>query len=179
MHLLQLFEQMNGAVNVLQQPDITTAWQQTLQIIASGKNTSAVIAGYSTRLLADHKLMEGEALVTKFYYAMSTATAPAIAAAWLEGFLKGSGTILLIDNNLWDVVNQWVEQLEEEIFMQVLPLLRRTFSNFSKPERRKLGEKVKHGGSTGTTKQVVAGIDETRANKGIAIVMQLMGYKTN
>ncbi len=179
LHLLQLFEQMNGAVGVLQQPDITISWQQTLQIIASGKNTSAVIAGYSTRLLADHKLMEGEALVTQFYYAMSTATAPAIAAAWLEGFLKGSGTILLIDNNLWDVVNQWVEQLEEEIFMQVLPLLRRTFSNFSKPERRKLGEKVKHGGSTGTTKQVVAGIDETRANKGIAIVMQLMGYKTN
>jgi len=179
LHLLQLFEQMNGAVNVLQQADITISWQQTLQIIASGKNTSAVIAGYSTRLLADHKLMEGETLVTKFYYAMSTATAPAAAAAWLEGFLKGSGTILLIDNNLWDVVNQWVQQLDEDIFMQVLPLLRRTFSNFSKPERRKLGEKVKHGGNTGTTQQAAAGIDEARANKGIAIVMQLMGYKTN
>lgn len=177
MHLLELFQKMNDAVNVLQQVDITNAWQQTLQVIAAGNNTSPVIAGYTTRLLADRTIIEGEALVTRFYYAMSTATAPATAAAWLEGFLKGSGTILLIDNNLWDVVNRWVEQLEEEIFMQVLPLLRRTFANFSKPERKKLGEKVKQGGSRSAIAQPGTGINEERAKKGIAVVMQLMGYK--
>ena len=144
-HLLELFAKMNDAVNVLQQADITQQWQQTLTIIATEKNTAPVIAGYTTRLLADFKLIIGDDLVKAFYYAMSSATAPGIAAAWLEGFLKGSGTILLIDQDLWNVVNSWVEQLEEEIFIQVLPLLRRTFSNFSKPERRKLGEKVKSG----------------------------------
>lgn len=179
MHLLELFQKMNAAVNVLQQEDITNYWQQTLQVVAAGKNTSPVIAGYATRLLADHTMIQGEELVTKFYYAMSTATAPATAAAWLEGFLKGSGTILLIDNNLWDVVNRWVEQLEEDIFMQVLPLLRRTFANFSKPERKKLGEKVKQGAGSGTTIQAATGINEERATKGIAVVMQLMGYTTN
>jgi len=177
MHLLELFQKMNDAVNVLQQADITQLWQQTLSVIANGKNTAPVIAGYSTRLLADYKLIAGDDLVKSFYYAMSTATAPAVAAAWLEGFLKGSGTILLIDNDLWDVVNNWVQQLDEGTFMQVLPLLRRTFSNYSKPERRKLGEKVKTGGSGSSTMKTTTGIDETRAKKGIPVMMELMGYR--
>jgi hypothetical protein len=176
LHLLELFGKMNDAINVLQNLDITQQWQQTLGIIANGRNTSPVIAGYATRLLADYKLITGNDLIKAFYYAMSSATAPAIAAAWLEGFLKGSGTILLIDNDLWNVVNNWIEQLEEDIFIQVLPLLRRTFSNFSKPERRKLGEKVKSGGSGTILQKTEIGIDSERAKKGIEVVMKMMGY---
>ncbi|WP_462241428.1 DUF5682 family protein [Ferruginibacter sp.] len=176
-HLLELFAKMNDAVNILQQKDISEQWQQTLTFVAAGKNAAPVIAGYATRLLADYKLIVGDELVKAFYYAMSAATAPGIAAAWLEGFLKGSGTILLIDNDLWAVVNNWVEQLDEEVFTQVLPLLRRTFSNFSKPERRKLGEKVKSGGVSGNVLQKLAtDIDSERARQGIDVVMKMMGY---
>jgi Family of unknown function (DUF5682) len=176
--LLELFTKMNGAVNLLQQNDITQGWQQTLKAVASGKNTAPVIAGYSTRLLTDYKLIVGEELVKAFYYAMSAATAPAIAAAWLEGFLKGSGTILLIDNDLWQVVDNWVEQLDEETFTQVLPLLRRTFAEFSKPERRKLGEKVRSGAAAGIVLQKQATeIDSERAKQGIDVVMKMLGYK--
>lgn len=175
-HLLELFGKMNDAVNLLQQADITVQWQQALTIIAHNKNTAPVIAGYATRLLADFKLVIGDELVKIFYYAMSSATAPSIAAAWLEGFLKGSGTILLIDQDLWNVVNNWVEQLDEAVFIQVLPLLRRTFSNFTKPERRKLGEKVKSGSSGTVIKQTEIGINNERAKKGIDVVMRMMGY---
>ena len=82
---------------------------------------------------------------------------------------------MLIDNNLWGVVNNWVDQLEEETFIQVLPLLRRTFSNFSSPERRKLGEKVKSG-SSHTVIKTAAQFDNERGKKGIDVVMKLMGY---
>lgn len=175
-HLLELFGKMNDAVNLLQEKDITELWQQTLQLISTNKNTAPVIAGYATRLMADYKLVTGDELVKAFYYAMSSSTAPAIAAAWLEGFLKGSGTILLIDQDLWNVVNTWVEQLADDTFIQVLPLLRRTFANFSKPERRKLGEKVKSGSSGVVIKQTEIGIDSERAKQGIEVVMRMMGY---
>jgi hypothetical protein len=176
-HLLDLFFKLNEAVNILQQTDITEIWQQTLHIISAGKNTAPVIAGYSTRLLADRKLLDGEQLHTLFYYAMSHATAPAIAAAWLEGFLKGSGTLLLIDENLWLVVTDWVKQLDEDTFTQVLPLLRRTFANFTSPERRKLGEKVKRGGSSnGIAAKTAEGFDMERAKKGLPVVWELLGY---
>ena len=176
-HLLELFAKMNDAVNLLQQNEISAQWQQTLAVIANGKNVSPVIAGYSTRLLADYKIIAGDELVKSFYYAMSAATAPGMAAAWLEGFLKGSGTLLLIDNNLWGVVNNWVEQLTGETFIEVLPLLRRTFANFSKPERRKLGEKVKQGGANVMVK-TETDFDAERGKQGIGVVMRLLGYKT-
>jgi len=178
--LLELFFKLNDAVNVLQQADITGQWQQTLQSIAAGGNTSPMIAGYTTRLLADYKLLEGEALVRVFHFAMSAATAPDKAAAWLEGFLKGSGTILLIDNDLWNLVNNWVDTLDEETFTRVLPLLRRTFAGFSSPERKKLGEKVKSGGSGTAMKAVVENnIHEERAKQGIPVILQLLGIKSN
>lgn len=85
-HLLELLSKMNDAVSLLHQDDITGQWQQTLSAIASSKHTSPVIAGYATRLLTDYKLIAGVELIKAFYYAMSSATAPAMAAAWLEGF---------------------------------------------------------------------------------------------
>jgi hypothetical protein len=178
--LLELFFKLNDAVNVLQQADITLQWQQTLQAIATGGNTAPTIAGYATRLLADYKLLEGGALVRVFHFAMSAATPPDKAAAWLEGFLKGSGTILLIDNDLWNLVNGWVGTLDEETFTRVLPLLRRTFAGFSSPERKKLGEKVKAGGSGTVVKLVTENnLDEERAKQGIPVIMQLLGIKIN
>lgn len=173
--LLDLFMRMNDAVNLLQKDAISTAWQQTLAVITKATNTAPGIAGYTLRLLADHKIITGSDLVTAFYYAMSTATAPGTAAAWLEGFLKGSGTLLLIDNDLWQVVNTWVEQLDETVFIQVLPLLRRTFSNFTRPERRKLGEKVKQGGAAIAIK-TESYFDEDRALKGVPVVMEILGF---
>lgn len=176
--LLGSFFTLNDAINVLQQADITVEWQQTLKTISSGNNTAPTIAGYATRLLADYKLLEGDNLVRIFYYAMSAATLPDKAAAWLEGFLKGSGTILLIDHDLWTLVNNWVASLDEETFTRVLPLLRRTFAGFTSPERKKLGEKVKTGSNGTPVKQAESTIDEDRARQGIPVIMQLLGIKT-
>jgi len=97
-----------------------------------------------------------------------------IAANWLEGFLRGSGTLLLIDEDLWTVVNSWVDQLEESVFTQLLPLLRRTFACFTSPERRKLGEKLKSGGVKQAS--IHRPFDETKMEKALPVVMQLLGY---
>jgi hypothetical protein len=179
--LLELLFRLNESINLLQQAPITQEWQQTLRATASGTTIAPVIAGYATRLLTDYKLLAGDELVQRFNYAMSAATAPNIAAAWLEGFLKGSGTFLLLDQQLWSVVFSWVGGLGGESFTQVLPLLRRTFANYSNTERRKLGEKVRVGdsaaGSPAST-AVDAGFDLERGAQGIPVIMQLLGLST-
>ena len=185
--LLELMFKLNESVNLLQQPEITTEWQQTLGVISRVSNVAPMVAGYSTRLLLDYKLLTGDALVQRFNFAMSTATPPAIAAAWLEGFLKGSGTLLLLDAQLWDVVHSWVASLDRETFTTVLPLLRRTFSHYTNTERRKLGEKVKSGGElapgsglrAGSGSSLAAGdnadFDWERSAQAIPVIMQLLG----
>jgi hypothetical protein len=178
--LLDLFFKLNDGINLLQDAEITAGWQQTLQVIAANKNTSPVIGGYSTRLLNDSKLLDDNKLIQYFSFAMSSATAPVIAAAWLEGFLKGSGTLLLLDDDLWQMIDNWVAGLTDETFMQVLPLLRRTFANFSRPERRKLGEKAKSGGGTGQQQfGAQTDFDAIRATQGLPVIMELLGLKFN
>lgn len=178
--LLELFFKLNDGISLLQDAEISTMWQQTLITIAANKSTSPVIGGYSTRLLHDVRKLEGDQLMQYFSFAMSSATAPVIAAAWLEGFLKGSGTLLLLDQDLWQVIDNWVAGLADDIFMQVLPLLRRTFANFTNPERRKLGEKARSGGGSGHQHAISStDFDPERAKQGLPVIMQLLGLTIN
>ena len=178
--LLELFYKLNDGINLLQETETTLGWQQTLQVIAANKNTSPVIGGYSTRLLNDSKLLTTDQLIQYFGYAMSVATAPTISAAWLEGFLKGSGTLLLLDDALWQVIDNWVSGLNDDTFIQVLPLLRRTFANFSSPERRKLGEKARTGGTAGQQhSSVITSFNSARAKQGLPVIMELFGLTIN
>lgn len=174
--LMGLLEKMDESVRLIQIPGITEIWQEALRQMASNKNSSPLIGGYSTRLLADHGLIVGEELAQQFHLGMSTASSPSLAAAWLEGFLKGSGTMLLLNNDLWQVLSHWVTQLGEETFEELLPLLRRSFSNFSPSERRKLGEKVKQGENNKPLIKTALTVDAERGSKGIDIVMKWMGY---
>jgi hypothetical protein len=177
-NLVALVQQLYDAIALLQQTEIAAQWQQILKNISSNVNAAPVIGGYATRLLFDYKILEGDELIKAFHFRMSSANAPDVSASWLEGFLKGSGSILLVDHDLWTLVNQWVDQLDAVTFTQVLPLLRRTFSNFSQPERRKLGEKVKNGGASSGIKALQDHeIDTERGKKGISIVLQLLGLK--
>jgi hypothetical protein len=171
---LEFIGQLEDAVSLLQQQDITGQWQKTLQVISDNSNAAPAICGYTTRLLTNAKLLEGESLIKVFHFRMSPSNAPGTSAAWLEGFLRGSGSILLLDEDLWSLVNSWVDTLDAQNFTQVLPLLRRTFSNFSPSERRKLGEKAKHGKATIQMARE-SSIDETRAPKGLPIVLQMLG----
>jgi hypothetical protein len=65
------------------------------------------------------------------------------AGFWIEGFLKGGGLILLHDQQLWTFLDRWVSSLEEESFIGVLPLLRRSFTGLSDSARRQIGERVR------------------------------------
>ncbi len=75
---------------------------------------------------------------------------PAHAAAWVEGFLAGGGLLLVHDERLLGLVDGWLADIPADTFVEVLPLLRRTFGAFSGPERRALGERARNLGTGGT-----------------------------
>jgi hypothetical protein len=161
----------------LNQDDQRKDWFTTLLTTCNHPNTAPMIAGYCTRILCDAKVLEGDELANRFHFALSRSGNTAEAASWLEGFLKGSGTILIIDNRLWSLVDQWVRNLSEEDFIALLPLMRRTFSQFSHAERRKIGEKAKKGEIpvTDVITSTDKDIDRDRALKAMPIVAQLLG----
>ncbi|MCU0449255.1 MAG: DUF5682 family protein [Bernardetiaceae bacterium] len=168
----------DGAIGILALDDVRAAWHHTLHHLLSGG--SALINGYATRLLYDARALAQSEAEQHFYVALSPAQPPAQTAGWLEGFLRGSGTVLLLDENLWQLIDHWVTGLDPDVFMQLLPLLRRTFANFSATERRKIGEKAlaSQGGSlSGKLPAQAADFDHDRAVSALPVLWQILGYQ--
>ncbi|MEO0684806.1 MAG: DUF5682 family protein, partial [Cyanobacteria bacterium J06649_11] len=136
---------VNSAIALLQNSEYTTSWRKVLLQIADNSNVHGLICGRCCRLLLDAEVLEAQDAARRMGLSLSTATEPTQAAAWVEGFLKGSGLLLLHDDKLWQVLDNWVGQLPEDFFVASLPLLRRTFATFSEPERKQMGERVKNG----------------------------------
>ena len=172
--------EMNNALKLLSNEEYDKQWCKALERMTDHSQVHGMISGKTCRILSENSFFQKEMVAKKFAFALSPAQEVSYVAAWLEGFLQGSGTILLLDENLWNILNNWVTQLEEEVFIQLLPVLRRSFATFSKPERRKLGEKAKNGGngvSIGIKLSSEAGFNHERASLTLGMVGQLLGIQ--
>jgi hypothetical protein len=63
---------------------------------------------------------------------------PQRAGPFLESFLSGGAELLLQDLPLLNLVDAWLCDLREDDFVEMLPLLRRSFSEFDPVARRRL-----------------------------------------
>lgn len=129
----------DDAVTLLQEH--LSMWQETLQKLLTQDRLHGLVAGRSCRLLFNAKIISLEQAAQQMSFALSAE--PTQAGAWVDGFLRGSGVMLLHDEQLWAVLDNWVSELKGEVFTELLPLLRRTFASFPAGERRQMGERVK------------------------------------
>ena len=172
------------ALSILNREELNLMWRNFIGQVRSSANVHPLLSGYATRLLNDKGEISAEEMETTLSFYSSVGNAPADMAYWFEGFLRSSGSILLLDDRLWNLVNNWVCSQDKETFMELLPVLRRTFSEFTSAERRKLGEKARRTDSTGTSSAVGASVTENEclnreeAKKVIPVIRQLLGLET-
>lgn len=163
-------------VNLLQKDEHTKAWHQALRKLSETNSLHGLIAGRACRLLYEVKEFDIEETGSHMSLALSSANEPTKVASWIEGFLKDSGTILVHDTKLWEILDLWTTSLKEDIFIVLLPLLRRTFSTFQKAERRQIGTLAKKGSSKiKTSKTTPKDLDQVRAEKTIPLLAKLLG----
>ena len=112
--------------------------------LADRRDVHGLLAGRIVRLLVDAHVLPREDAARRFGVHLSIGVPASDKAAWAEGFLSGSGLLLLHDLDLLTVLDAWVASLGERDFLDVLPLIRRTFGGFSVPERANLADAVKH-----------------------------------
>ena len=172
------------ALSILNREELNLMWRNFIGQVRSSANVHPLLSGYATRLLNDKGEISAEEMETTLSFYSSVGNAPADMVYWFEGFLRSSGSILLLDDRLWNLVNNWVCSQDKETFMELLPVLRRTFSEFTSAERRKLGEKARRTDSTGTSSAVGASVTENEclnreeAKKVIPVIRQLLGLET-
>ena len=170
------------ALSVLNQEELNRMWRNFLSQIRTSANAHPLLSGYATRLLNDKGEIDAEEMQDTLSFYSSVGNSPADMAYWFEGFLRSSGSVLLLDDRLWNLVNNWVCAQERETFMELLPILRRTFSEFTPVERRKLGEKARRTGST-TTRPLTGTEEDTALNREeakqvIPVIRRLLGLET-
>jgi hypothetical protein len=155
------------------------SWRELLDGLASRDGIHGLVRGYACRLLVEQKALAAEDLSARASRALSAAVPAPEAAAWLEGLLRGSGLVVLHEDGLWTALDGWVAALPQPTFDAILPLVRRAFSGFAPPERRAMGEKVKHLGAAGAGARRAAAaserIDEARAARVLPVLARILG----
>ena len=140
--MLHSIQSAHSAITLLDRADHQQPWHHALHRLADSDSLHGLIRGRSCRLLLDGGYLDSEVSARRFGVALSPAVEPSQAAAWIEGFLSDSGILLIHDEQLWAILDDWVSQLSHPHFLETLPLLRRTFAKFSQPERRTMGERI-------------------------------------
>ena len=163
------------------------AWLAVLGTLAERRDVHGLVAGRVTRMLADAGVLTWPAAARRLGAALSAGVPAAAKAQWAEGFLSGgagssgSGLLLVHDRELLGVVDAWVASLRPAEFEEVLPLLRRTFGEFTAPERASIGRAVRSLGGAGLSAgsaAVVAGtdnLDAERARGAVRTVAAILG----
>ena len=158
--------------------ELNGMWYGFVQQIRNSSGAHPLLSGYAARILYDKGRISREEMRDTLSFYSSVGNAPSDIAYWFEGFLRASGSVLLLDDNLWQLVNGWLCGLSDGNFIELLPVIRRTFSNFTTAERRKLGEKAKgfelNGTDTGTAVGNNSCNDED-ASKVIPLLGKLLG----
>ncbi|MER7554139.1 DUF5682 family protein [Streptomyces anulatus] len=188
-------EAVHGAIGLLlagtaPAEGLRERWDAVLHKLAARDTVAGVIRGRATRLLLDEGRLAEDEAARLMGLALSPGTPPADAAAWIEGFVggaSGGGMLLVHDERLLGLVDAWLTGVPAEMFTDVLPLLRRTFSAYEPGVRRTLGELVRRGPvHEGARREDVGrvpggfgpGLDRARADAVEPVLRLLIGRRS-
>lgn len=171
--LLAQVIQADQAIRLLQNAEHKAVWHAALEQCAQTL-VQPLIAGRAVRILFEQEHWSVGQSATALSLACSNPINPLATAEWLEGFLRGSGLLLVVNDPLWQILNGWMATLPDEAFTELLPLLRRTFATFEAPERRQLGERVSKGEVT-LAANVVSATNQERAARVLPVLSLLLG----
>ncbi|MFV0306820.1 MAG: DUF5682 family protein [Desertimonas sp.] len=172
--MIERLSAVQAALGVVDHPARVGGFPPVLMRLADGRRVHGLVQGRATRLLHDGGGWPADLVEARLGRALSPGTPAAAGAAFVEGFLAGSGTVLVHDDQLLGALDAWLASLPADVFDEVVPLLRRTFGAFEPAERRQLGRLL----ATGTiVRASVAGddLDPGRVDLGLATVRRLLG----
>lgn len=131
------------AVQLIENPEHLSDWQHCLKKVVADDVVHGLVRGGSARRLFDAAAITQDDVALLVSQSLSKGNDLAQSANWLEGFFRGSGLLLIHDARLLKLVDEWVKHVPADQFDEFLPLVRRTFSTFPKPERRQIGNQLK------------------------------------
>ncbi len=180
--MLESIARTQEALDILNDGALISDWEVQIHRLLTSE-VHGLIRGWACRLLLEKNEIGTEELERLTRLELSPVTETSVAASWLTGLLKGSGLLLIHQEILWQILDEWLQRLQNELFVELLPVLRRAFSGFTGSERRQMGEKVKQL-KQGTKETRDSGrlnksdnVDHERAAKVLPVLAEIMGVR--
>ena len=177
--LRRQLDAVHDAIALLGDDDIRARWLGTLGSLMGRADLHGLVAGRITRLVLDAGGLTPDQAGARLARALSVGSEAQDKAAWVEGFLSGSGLLLVHDSRLLALLDEWVRGLAADTFLDVAPLLRRTFGQLATGERRSIGDAMRHLSAPSATRTDLsaAGWDRARAAAAIETVGAVLGLR--
>jgi hypothetical protein len=125
------------------QPELRARWLETLGTMIDRTDVHGLLLGRIVRLLLDAERLTDTSV--RLQRALSAGVPAADKGAWVDGFFADGALLLIHDAELRGLLDDWVCQLGEDQFVDMLPLLRRTFGTFAAAERQTIAERIAVG----------------------------------
>jgi hypothetical protein len=147
-------------------------WLTTLRSLVDRADVNGILLGRMVRHLHDASVLDD--VPRRVERALSVGVPAAQKAGWVDGFFADGALLLIHDTELLGLLDGWVSGLDAQQFLDVLPLVRRTFGSFQPAERRSIAGRVQAGrraaaGPTETT------VDAERGRAALATVELILG----
>jgi len=177
--LIDRISAAGAAVRIVRDERALSRWHEALGKLADHPAIHPMVAGRATRLLFDGVVLRPDGVMRRLELALTPGGSAGVAryaADWLDGFLRDSGLLLVHDRALWHAIDRWLVALEDERFLGVLPLLRRTFSAYPDGVRQQLQARLRGVAAADATGVASAAVfDEALAAAVLPVLYRLLG----
>ncbi|NUQ29234.1 MAG: hypothetical protein HOQ35_12060 [Acidobacteriaceae bacterium] len=164
------------ALTLFGDSSLIDAWRMELGRMVKDEQVAPAVAGVSLRLLHDTRSWALSVVSDAFSQQMSGGD-PKRSGIFLEGFLSSGPEVMLQDQPLLHLIDDWLCSLREEDFVESLPLLRRSLSAFDAISRRRLLEKVKEGKRETVETEQLPDNDNLAFQQALPLLLQILGME--
>lgn len=154
---------------------LSDEWMRQMAVMVDDAQVAAPVAGLALRRLHDSATWDEAAVAAAFSRHVIGET-PARAGAFVESFLSGSAEVLIQDSSLLFLLDDWLCDLDEDSFVESLPLLRRALAGMEAGARKRLMDRLRSGRQTiATATNDTATEDNPAFERALPLLKQILG----
>lgn len=175
-------EMLHSTINMFNQKELQNLWLDALTSINQNEMSHPLLLGFTTRLLGEMKIISQKELYLQFSFALMGKRKASDKSLWIEGYLSSGLLGFFYDKKLLLEINNFIHLLNPQEFLEVLPILRRSFSHSSQRDRSRLFNLLtkideKDSGSPAAKREdeVLQDIDKTQLPKDLLAILYPLG----
>lgn len=139
--IIVAMERLNGAALAHDFLD-SQAWVKALEATAKRDDLNTKLSGFAMAVLLERGAMDNERLNLEVQRRLSKGVPADLGAGWFEGLAMKNRYGLIARLSLWEILDNYLDELEEEEFKRALVFLRRAFADFSAMEKDEIAENL-------------------------------------